>query len=184
MNVSVTAGGLRDKFSHPPPLAGVAVTVATEPPPAASRCAWVHSWQHVTVVVVAVAALLATAITLGVLGTAGKLSRQKAAETYFVGGVRQRQNAAVPAFSAELHTWLLPSELAAMGASPSADVIVVGGGVAGLAAANALSGQSYNVIVLEARVSAPSAPPWQCRALAWMLGVLTSARLRSQAPPP
>lgn len=65
---------------------------------------------------------------------------------------RVRSSSATPAFSAELHAWLLPSEQAALGQQLDADVIIVGAGVAGLRAAQLLA-PLMRVLVLEARVS-------------------------------
>lgn len=57
------------------------------------------------------------------------------------------------AFSADLHPRLLPSEAAALGLSSlTADVVVVGAGIAGLRAAQLLAAANMSVLVLEARV--------------------------------
>lgn len=84
---------------------------------------------------------------------------------------RQRAAAAVPAFSAELHPWLLPSEQAAIEEQLDTDVIIVGAGVAGLKAAQTLAGR-MRVTVLEARVSGHGA----LRACLLLCGLCRSSR--------
>jgi NADPH-dependent 2,4-dienoyl-CoA reductase/sulfur reductase-like enzyme len=95
------------------------------------------------------AAVLAATITLIVLKKHGVLAPGGGSTTpipYF-----QRERNTTAAFAADLHPWLLPKELTALGTSPSADVIVVGAGVAGLRAAQVLA-VNMSVLILEARV--------------------------------
>ena len=61
-----------------------------------------------------------------------------------------------PFYYGNLHPYLYPGEKESMGIKTDYDVIVVGAGIAGLAAANALMQEGLNVVVLEARVSLTS----------------------------
>ena len=102
--------------------------------------------------------LVATAITLIVLRAEGLLGggggRGGGPYTPLPYSQRQRGEAsATPAFRAELHSWLLPAEQAAAGiGNLTADVIVIGAGMAGLRAAQVLAAANLSVLVLEARV--------------------------------
>lgn len=102
--------------------------------------------------------MLAAVITLIVLHKRGVLASGGGSYTPLPYYQRERNTTAEPAFAAELHPWLLPKELAALEMSPSADVIVVGAGVAGLRAAQVLAA-NMSVLVVEARVRPHACPP-------------------------
>lgn len=130
--------------------------LADAPPATAAprQWQWCNRWRLVAMVGT-LAAAIAVGITLGILGSMGKLSGGSKAGAYFVSSPRNRSYIIQPAFQAELHTWLMQVEVAGLlGAATDADVIVIGAGVAGLAAAAALQAQQLRVVVLEARVRA------------------------------
>lgn len=132
------------------------------PPPDAPPS---QRWRRARIALLALGAtlLLAGVITVIVLLKQGKLSGGRGGSGSANGTgdddsplaylPRQRNSTVQPAFQAELHPYMLPAEVSASGMPPlAADVIVVGAGVAGLAAASVLS-RNLSVLVLEARVS-------------------------------
>ena len=58
-----------------------------------------------------------------------------------------------PFYYGNLHPYLYPKERAEMGIAADYDVIVIGAGMAGLAAATSMQKEGLTVLVLEARVS-------------------------------
>lgn len=123
------------------------------PPPAAERA----RGRRRSGALAALLAAIAAATTLLVLWRTGVLGGGSGDGTYRPLALppRVRSQAAVPAYTAALHPWLLPAEQAALGLAGAnrldADVIVVGAGVAGLQAAQLLAPHK-RVLVLEARV--------------------------------
>lgn len=136
-----TVGDRQLRLSEAPPA---------KPAPLWRRC----TWRSTALGILAVA-VVAAGIVLAVLGTSGKLTGSGEEDgTIYAVSARNRSYPVEPAFQAELHSWLLPAEVSSvLGSSTDADVIVIGAGVAGLAAAALLQARQLRVTVLEARVS-------------------------------
>lgn len=101
--------------------------------------------------VVAASVLVAAAVTLGALAGAGVFRKTTPAQVAAPPpSPPSVQGFGRPAFQGVLNPYREPS---ALGAPLTADVIVIGAGVAGLAAARRLAKEGLDVLVLEARVS-------------------------------
>ena len=146
---------------------------ATEPPPqATTRRLFSYPPTRRRAAALAGAALLATAaVALIALGAAGLLTGRHRGRGAAPRRPRAPQQSVDPAFYGNLHPYMTPADRAALGLNATtADVVVIGAGLAGLAAAQALTQGGMTVLVLESRVREREAaagwlgwrPPLRC----------------------
>lgn len=98
---------------------------------------------------------IAAAAVLVVLASLGMLSRsaESRSQVPYSGSFDSVNSSAYPpAYYGSLHTYLDITQLASQGMRVDHDVIVIGAGMAGIAAATKLQAAGLSVVVLEARV--------------------------------
>lgn len=138
---------------------------AWEPPPplkSKRRCCNVPKWARIVIALAAVV-LVAGGVVIALLAT-GVIQVRGAHTT------RVRRISYDPLYYGNLHPYLYPAERAQFGVHTDWDVIVIGAGVAGLAAAQVLSAEAgLEVLVLEARVRRAGEGMMQGSSSAWVL---------------